>query len=325
MSLRYWIAAIALGLALAGPALGQSQQEAQGEQGRADAQEQPAQPLPIPLPVDVPAPLQVEIIEDKESADARERREAEARRHEKEDLVAQQGMNAATQAMNEATQRMASYALWSTIFVGVGTVLLIWTLLLTRAANKAAVAAVDATREIGEAQVRAYMQITEVWLCLEPGSDQHVDKRIRPVIKFMVKNYGQSPARWFRCNFLVRYYPPIGNLFQGSDGFPGKSWGQDIGVGEMSKHKSNVGSAPIPEESLSTLGKQGINVDVVIRYCFQDVFGKTIEDERVFIAPIPQNGIGREVRMLPHPLTRDQIQGMTESFPAAYIDEKKTS
>ncbi|MBB93073.1 MAG: hypothetical protein CML68_00490 [Rhodobacteraceae bacterium] len=66
-------------------------------------------------------------------------------------------MNAATQEMNEATQRMALYSLISTVLVGLGTGLLIWTLALTRQANSAARGAVEVTRMIGEAQVRGYL------------------------------------------------------------------------------------------------------------------------------------------------------------------------
>jgi hypothetical protein len=81
-------------------------------------------------------PIRVEIVEDEAKAEARERREAETGRNEKDDLLAQQGMN-------EATRRMADYSLWQTIFVGAGTVLLVGTLVLTAAANKAATKAAN--------------------------------------------------------------------------------------------------------------------------------------------------------------------------------------
>lgn len=56
-------------------------------------------------------------------------------------------MNAATQAMNKATEDMRDYALYSTVLLGVGTVLLIGTLLLTLQANNAAVAGSAAAQE----------------------------------------------------------------------------------------------------------------------------------------------------------------------------------
>jgi hypothetical protein len=128
-----------------GIALGQAQEQAQGARGETPAQQQPATPARSPIPV--------EIIGRQEAAEAREHSEAEAEQREIEDLIAQQGMNAATEAMNQATQRMAKYAFWSTVFVGVGTVLLILTLSLTRQANKAARGAVSVTREIGKKQL----------------------------------------------------------------------------------------------------------------------------------------------------------------------------
>ena len=86
-------------------------------------------------------PLPIEIVESQAAAEARERHEAEARQRDIADLAAQQGMNAATQAMNAATQRMAEYAFWSTFLVAVGTAAVVWSLILMRQANGAAVAA----------------------------------------------------------------------------------------------------------------------------------------------------------------------------------------
>lgn len=122
MSRIYWIFTSAIVLTLLSP-LGQAQENAQSGQGQTTQEQKPTQTLPIPLPVD--------IVVDKASADARKRHEAVTRQHEIDDLAAQQGMNLATQAMNEATQRMAFYSLISTFFVGIGTILLFYTLWLT--------------------------------------------------------------------------------------------------------------------------------------------------------------------------------------------------
>ncbi|ODS01639.1 hypothetical protein AUC69_05030 [Methyloceanibacter superfactus] len=153
MSRRYRITALALGLIfLAG--LGKAQEQAQDEQGQVQTEQKPAQTLPIPLPVD--------IIEDEATANSRKSREAESRQHEIDDLAAQQGMNAATQAMNEATQRMADYSLYSTVLVGVGTILLFVTLWLTRQANRAAIAAAthaETANEIIRAGQRPWLSI----------------------------------------------------------------------------------------------------------------------------------------------------------------------
>jgi hypothetical protein len=150
MSFRTWMFAVAIGL-IAG--LLQAQEQAESAQDDPAAQQEATQSLPIPLPV--------QIIEDDESANARQRREAETDQRDKDDLVAQQGMNAATQAMNEATQSMKRAAWWSVVIVGIGTFLLVWTLCLTRSANKAAQDAVSVTRQIGEAQVRGYLALID--------------------------------------------------------------------------------------------------------------------------------------------------------------------
>lgn len=153
MPYRSWLFIAALGLTLS-PTLLKAQNEATNGQDRASEQQQAAQELPIPLPV--------QIIEDDESADARQRSEADARQREIDDLEAQQGMNEATQAMNEATQSMNRAAWVSAFFVALGTGLLVWTLSLTRQANRAAVSAANAANEtnrIAREDRRAWVNI----------------------------------------------------------------------------------------------------------------------------------------------------------------------
>jgi len=139
MSFRTWMYAVAFGLALTGS--GQAQQETQDEQGQASEHQSPAENLPIPLPV--------EIVEDQSATDARQAREDEANQRQIDDLIAQEGMNAGTQAINAATEDMRDYAYVQTWLVGIGTVLLFVTLILTLMANKAAQAAVEITRTVG--------------------------------------------------------------------------------------------------------------------------------------------------------------------------------
>lgn len=177
MPFRAWIFAAALGLIAA---LGQAQEQTQSPGGQAEQEQSPAKALPLPFPV--------EIIEDQSAANSRQRSEEEARQREIDDLIAQQGMNAATQAMNDATQRMAEYAFWSTVLVAAGTALLVITLLLTSQANRAAVAAVEVTRAIGEAQTRAYLALP-----FRPNWTNFSRAKI-PKSGFIVDNFGQTPA-----------------------------------------------------------------------------------------------------------------------------------
>lgn len=183
MSRHYWITVFAFGLILFA-SIGSAQDEAQSEQGQIQKLQKPAQTLPIPLPVD--------IVEDEATADARRRNEVEARQRQIEDLIAQKGMNAATQAMNEATQKMAVYNRYSTILVGVGTFLLFVTLWLTHQANKSAREAVGVTQDIGQRQLRAYIGVVSGELLIRGAPPNQI-------VHFHValKNTGQTPAYGF--------------------------------------------------------------------------------------------------------------------------------
>lgn len=188
MSFRNWVFVAALGLTIATSGQAQGQTDGSGN-GPAD-QEQPSQHLPRPFPV--------QIIEDDEAAEARDRREEEARQHEIDDLAAQQGMNIATQAMNEATQRMAIYALISMVLAAIGTGLLFWTLALTRKTNKAAVEAANEAvkaNKIMRAEMRPWLDFEVV----EWGRVQvifHEGKRytLFGAPKVEITNKGKSPA-----------------------------------------------------------------------------------------------------------------------------------
>lgn len=193
MSKCYWITAIVFGLLLLAGS-GQTQEETYNSQSQASQKQGPSQSPQLPFPVIV--------VEDEASTKARQRSEQEAAQRDVDDLAAQQGMNAATQAMNEATQRMALYSLISTILVGVGTALLMFTLYLTRQANEAAREAVEVTREMGMKQVRAYVFHETITIKWEGASIEH--------IVFIWKNSGLSPAK----NVIVNSYlsivrPPI--------------------------------------------------------------------------------------------------------------------
>jgi hypothetical protein len=179
MSFRYWIIALALGLTLG--ASGQAQQGSAPAEEQSSRHEQPAQEFPLPIPV--------QIIEDEETADARRSRDDEVRQREIADLAAQEGMN-------EATQRMADYAFWSTVFVAVGTALLVVTLLLTLQANRAARRAVEVADTVGNAQLRAYVDFYDVlghpWT---NKAENHSGAPSGFIFLFYYRNFGQTPAR----------------------------------------------------------------------------------------------------------------------------------
>ncbi|MEQ1951901.1 hypothetical protein [Mesorhizobium sp. CN2-181] len=138
MSNHHRITAIALLIVIVS-GLGVCAQDSIGQDGQANAQETQANNAPWSLPV--------QIIEDKAETKARQSREERSEQREIDDLAAQQGMN-------ETTAKMADYALYQTILVGIGTVLLFYTLWLTSQANRAAVRAAVAaeTANVGMKQ-----------------------------------------------------------------------------------------------------------------------------------------------------------------------------
>ena len=240
MSYRNRIAALVLGLICA-VSSGQAQEHTQSEQGQIAQQKQPAQALPPPFPV--------VIIEDEAAANARERREAESRQHEIDDLAAQKGMNTATKAMNEATQNMALYTLISTVFVGIGTVLLFVTLYLTHQANEAAQAAVNVTQRIGDAQLRSYLGITKVWI-----------ERDNPRSMFNIKNFGQTPGYDITVRTYTRRNHRSGTVFSKDPHLftiidPNQEW---------------VGSMPIGV-GLHDDGKVLEEAEIIILLSYQDI------------------------------------------------------
>lgn len=183
-----WIIAVVIGLAFSQSL--QAQEQTSPTEDRAIHLQELLDQKPSGIPI--------RIIEDSDARDARERSDREREQREKADLEAQQGMNAATKAMNDATQSI-EWATWlSTFFVAVGTALLVWTLILTRQANKSAQTAVEITRDIGRLQTRAYLDICDAKVTnLKVG---HV-----PTIQIAIKNCGQSPARNLRVRSTVGF------------------------------------------------------------------------------------------------------------------------
>ncbi len=109
-------------------------------------------------------------------------------------------MNTAAQEMNVATQDMRDYAFYSTGLVGIGTVLLLITLWLTWQANRAAVAAVEVTRDIGMKQVRAYIGVKAMKCEWERPGD-------KLTLTLSVKNSGQTPAYGVSMRQTIAFGP----------------------------------------------------------------------------------------------------------------------
>lgn len=186
MPFRHWCAAIALGLIFFS-ASGQAQEQTDGSQREAEQSNESSNRASFAIPVD--------IIKDQAETEATERREKEADQREIEDLIAQQSMDASARAMNSATQDMRDYALYSTFLVGAGTILLIVTLWLTRQANVAAQRSIEVTREIGEAQTRAYILAKQPEFIFETVEGQETCD-----VQFVWANKGNTPASKLRVS-----------------------------------------------------------------------------------------------------------------------------
>lgn len=134
-------------------------------------------------PANLPVPLPIVVIESEEATLARLSAEEEARDREQRDILAQEGMDA-------ATRRMAKYGFWQTWLIALGTAALLYTLWLTRQANRAAQNAVDVTSKIGYGQLRPYVGL----LGIDRKRNQN-GSQLQPIWK----NFGQTPAVNVQC------------------------------------------------------------------------------------------------------------------------------
>lgn len=188
------------------------------------------------------------MVEDHAKAQAAEAREDEARQREIDDLVAQQGMNAATQEVNAATQRMADYAYWQTWLVLLGTVMLGVTLCLTNQANRSAQDAAVAAKAAIEAE-RPWCAVSDVdTMHFMDSAIDGVDVYRTVGVSINWKNFGRSPAlhaRLMRGFKIVASDDPIPNFdFQ----FPDEGNGTIVPPGGEIRC-TQVGPLPVPQYS----------------------------------------------------------------------------
>lgn len=185
---HYYFMALVLGLNvaasnLAGQEVTDRDTEAEKAQGGAIEPQYQGSRFSIP----------VQIIEDQKSAVIRERSEDYSRNLQERGLVVQERTSLATQSIEDATWWMLWVSIASTLFVAIGTGLLVWTLRLTRQANCAALSAVEVTQALGEAQLRAYVDLSGVtWISHWRDGDQ---SKIFWRFTFSLKNTGATPTK----------------------------------------------------------------------------------------------------------------------------------
>lgn len=146
-------------------------------------------PTPFP-PVTTEEPLPVQIISGPPTSSITERRLIESIEREKEDLIAQKGMDASTKQINTATQKMAFDTRLMNFATWIGLALLGITLWLTRSANRAAFRAVEVNEKMGRTQIRAYVDAHVQFFSWSAKSPS----RGRIMIGGRVHNTGATPA-----------------------------------------------------------------------------------------------------------------------------------
>lgn len=174
-----------------------------------------------------------------------------------------------------------------------------WLALFTMRLFYATSGQVAETRRIGEAQVRAYVDIRDVAIFFVPLVDvpnapELMD--VYPIIRIAVRNTGQSPARNFVWNPAVQYFgvsaansdpkPGIGEL--------GADWRERRGAG-ISVGGDHIDSAMISGLALNRyLTEQRANtsffvLQLRVRFEFEDVFDQRIVDEAYFSGGFRKN------------------------------------
>ena len=145
---RAWLAAIAFGVAaLSGSSSAQSPEKAKPNQPESQGQNSGGDGRAAPFSVPV------RILEQPEESESAKLEKEVAAKREVEDLLAQQSMANLTEQIVFWTK------LQFALGVG-GTIALLYMFHLTRKATKAAEAAVDITRQIGQSEIRAYLAVT---------------------------------------------------------------------------------------------------------------------------------------------------------------------
>lgn len=251
----YWLAAIALGLIF----FGHSSVQANENQTKADGREEASQyqRLPVPLPV--------QVIEKDSEREARHRREQNAEQREIDDLLAQQ-------SMEKSNRRMVDLSDQQTWLVFLGTIGLFVTIGLTYFANRAAWAAVFATRDIGEKQVRAYL------------SCERGEYRSRAAFldcRAIFKNYGQSPAQNIEVDFslVFRQFGDLGQIENCEiKGFPQIGSMPIIAPGAIERIPLYIPWEKIEEMDFlfrDTVGREAVWFRIRGKLSWMDVFGKS--------------------------------------------------
>jgi len=147
-------------------------------------------------------------------------------------------------------------------------------------------ASVNETRRIGEAQVRAYVDISSCEIFFVGLGMLNI--HAHPMVQIIATNTGQSPARNFVWNPTVQYFSAgIGAPSRSLTGELGSNWRNILGVG-IAVSQSHTEAAMIPKmELFKFLGENGADNGLVlvrlrVQFEFEDVFDERNTGEAYF-------------------------------------------
>jgi hypothetical protein len=151
-------------------------------------------------------------------------------------------------------------------------------------------AAVGETRRIGEAQVRAYVDIVsaDIFLIGFAGALYRGRPEAQPILKIVATNTGQSPARNFVWNPVLEYTSVGTGSHLNRIRELGRNWRDILGVG-IAVGQAHTDSAMVGEMALVRFLQETGNADattiltrVRIEFEFEDVFGDRIAGDAYF-------------------------------------------
>jgi hypothetical protein len=133
------------------------------------------------------------------------------------------------------------------------------------------------TRRIGQAQVRAYVDIESIFVTFRTD---WVPSQFHPQVEIVAKNSGQSPARGFVWRPTLQYFAGDSRRERGMQGNWVGQPGETISAGGPFSGRVLIGDMGIDQfyQSSGAAGEAAL-VRVRIEFEYVDVFGTRITDE----------------------------------------------
>lgn len=202
----------------------------------------------------------------------------------------------------------------------VGIVFVAQTLVTTRAAVDAANRTADEAKRIGEAQVRAYMSISNVSIIFVSDNG-----KIVPGIEMKIGNSGNSPARNFEMHMQLAYQTIFfdGDIAQ-EVFLMTENWGPFVSKDER-PFSFLFREGPLGQKYIDEMQQRGwpLVVHVTINTSFVDVFDIPIKDSQTFSASFGKTDeISQRKTMKLSPVTIDQLVASAKHMTVMYSEHE---